>query len=104
MYWRRFSISTIPLENAEVFHEWIQQRWNEKDDLLEAYNNTGLFPPNADSVILENSTKPVQQRYIDTSVQLVNWWEVAGIFTPLLTVVLVSNILKQLWRLFSNTR
>ena len=100
MYWRRFRISTVPLENVEVFHEWLQQRWNEKDDLLEAYNNTGLFPPNVST----ESSVSYKQQYIKTSVQLVNWWEVVGIFTPLLTVTLVLNVLKQLWRLLSDSR
>ena len=44
MYWRRFRISEIPIENEEAFAMWLRNRWTEKDYLLEHFQRHGTFP------------------------------------------------------------
>lgn len=43
MHWRRFHTSQIPLGEKE-FADWLNERWREKDDLIEHYVQTGRFP------------------------------------------------------------
>ncbi|KAL2823991.1 hypothetical protein BDW59DRAFT_173120 [Aspergillus cavernicola] len=44
MYWRRFAVADIPLDDQKEFDVWINARWTEKDELLEQYFETGRFP------------------------------------------------------------
>jgi lysocardiolipin and lysophospholipid acyltransferase len=86
MYWRRFAMSSIPLDDAKAFETWLKQRWEEKDQLLECFNQTGRFP--ADDAATAEKTKG----YIDTEVRLVKWYEVGQIFVVLATFALVVNV------------
>ncbi|KAF9132072.1 hypothetical protein BGX30_012795 [Mortierella sp. GBA39] len=43
MHLRRFLIKEIPETEAE-FVEWVRQRWDEKDELMEEFYTTGKFP------------------------------------------------------------
>ncbi|KAF9547749.1 hypothetical protein EC957_007914 [Mortierella hygrophila] len=43
MHLRRFAIKEIPETEAE-FVEWVRQRWQEKDELMEEFYTTGKFP------------------------------------------------------------
>lgn len=107
MYWRRFAISTIPLDNAQEFELWLRQRWVEKEALLEGYLQTGRFP--ADDC-QEMDLKPIINGYdnakniesagiIETEVRLERWYEIGQIFVVLLTVALIANILAKVWNL-----
>ncbi|KAL4817841.1 acyltransferase-domain-containing protein [Aspergillus spinulosporus] len=44
MYWRRFAVADIPLDDQQEFDAWLRARWTEKDELLEEYFETGRFP------------------------------------------------------------
>ncbi|KAL1311017.1 hypothetical protein AAFC00_001235 [Neodothiora populina] len=44
MYWRRFRISDIPIDNEAAFSMWLKNRWTEKDYLLEHFVRHGAFP------------------------------------------------------------
>lgn len=46
MYWRRFAVSTIPVDDPKAFDAWLMERWREKDQLIEQYVRTGRFPAN----------------------------------------------------------
>ncbi|GAB7363571.1 hypothetical protein MBLNU230_g4142t1 [Neophaeotheca triangularis] len=46
MHWRRFRIADMPLHDADDFHQWLLRRWREKDELLEAFMDTGRFTAN----------------------------------------------------------
>jgi lysocardiolipin and lysophospholipid acyltransferase len=87
MYWRRFAISSIPLDDAKEFEAWLNQRWKEKDQLLECFNKTGRFP--ADDAATAEKTND----YIETEVKLVRWYEVGQIFVVLATLALVVNVI-----------
>ena len=49
MYWRRFRVSEIPIDEQKAFEKWVIDRWGEKDALLEGFMQTGRFPPNPPS-------------------------------------------------------
>ncbi|KAL9105554.1 MAG: hypothetical protein Q9227_009298 [Pyrenula ochraceoflavens] len=89
MYWRRYALSKIPLDDPKAFEEWLSQRWKEKDQLLEQYIQTGRFP--ADD---GKSTEPPRLKgagYINTEVKLAKWYEVGQIFVVLAALALVAN-------------
>ena len=65
MHWRRFKVSSIPLETPEDFHAWLIERWNEKEILLEEHAKTGRF-----------SCSINQGKAITTAVNLDGWWEI----------------------------
>ncbi|KAL4787791.1 hypothetical protein BJX76DRAFT_345295 [Aspergillus varians] len=44
LYWRRFAVAEIPLDDQQEFESWLRARWVEKDELLEQYFETGRFP------------------------------------------------------------
>lgn len=44
MHWRKFAIRDIPFQDTKAFEEWVLQRWIEKDDLLEGFQQDGCFP------------------------------------------------------------
>lgn len=64
MHWRRFAVSSVPLNTLEAFDEWLQARWLEKDDLLDQHARSGHFP-----------SELKQGEEIATTVKLGHWWE-----------------------------
>lgn len=44
MYWRRFRISEIPLDDDKAFAMWLRNRWTEKDYILDYFFRHGAFP------------------------------------------------------------
>ncbi|KAM5485118.1 protein required for normal CLN1 and CLN2 G1 cyclin expression [Microsporum canis] len=52
-YWRRFALADIPLDKQEDFEAWLFERWAEKDALLDAFIETGKFPPFEDADLVE---------------------------------------------------
>lgn len=64
MHWRRFAVSSIPLSTLEEFDAWLQERWLEKEKLLEEHAKTGTFPSALD-----------QEKSIKTEVRLGTWSE-----------------------------
>lgn len=87
MYWRRFSIENIPVDDATEFEKWLKRRWEEKDQLLEYFKENGRFP--SDDAATAEKTKGC----IDTEVRLVKWYEAGQIFLVLATVALVVNVI-----------
>lgn len=95
LHWRRFAMSSIPLDDTKQFDDWLKQRWIEKDDLLEHYVQTRRFPADGghDSTVANGPTaKPSKGAgYIETEVQLKNPLEFLQIFVPLAAVAMVVN-------------
>jgi len=104
MYWRRFSISELPLDDHAQFDAWVQKIWREKDDLMEQYLATGRFPA---METLKDNGKDGEGRplmgdgtsggYIETTVKTKHWWEWMKIFVVLAGWGLVAIILARLW-------
>jgi len=57
LHFRRFKISTIPYNDSVEFEKWVRERWIEKDDLLEVYQQTGRLPSQLDQGILDTAAK-----------------------------------------------
>ena len=88
LFWRRFKISDIPIDNDEAFGRWLTNRWREKDYLLEYYFKFGQFP--ADDAIkalaaVEGKREPNHAKAISTEVKGGGWDEFLSIFGPITT-------------------
>jgi len=97
LYWRRFAVKDIPLDDHEVFDQWMKDRWYEKDALLEQYMTTGRFP-----ALTGLANDDTQDGFIETEVKPKHWWEISNIFVVLGTVGLVVNIFVKGWRWLSH--
>lgn len=96
MYWRRFAVKDIPLDDHEKFDLWLRERWYEKDVFIEQYLTTGRFP----GIVLATNGATngvVKEEFIETEVKLAHWWEVGNIFIVLATIGLIFNILARIW-------
>ena len=93
MYWRRFPISQIPLDDIDHFNVWLRRVWREKDQVLEYYKQTGRFPADEEALGTEK-----KRHYIETEVKMSKWYEVGQIFVVLATVGLIVNCMVQLYR------
>lgn len=82
MYWRRFAVSTIPLNDSKAFEHWIRTRWHEKDLLINGYLRTGRFP--ADDGVDKTSEGQTRRGagYIETEIKAFRWYEFLQIFAP----------------------
>jgi hypothetical protein len=104
MHWRRFAVADIP-EDEKDFDLWLEQRWVEKDELLEYYEKNGSFPID-DEVTTEyvpvpngaGISKPVTlTNYVETTVRPGSFSEVVQIYVPVLAGALVLHLIWRLW-------
>lgn len=77
MYWRRFKISSAPIDDPKAFDLWLRAHWTAKDKLLEGFVRTGRFPAGTGTGVIE------------TEVKAVRWYEFMQIFAPVGLVGLV---------------
>ncbi|GAB7352729.1 hypothetical protein MBLNU459_g3083t1 [Dothideomycetes sp. NU459] len=103
MYWRRFKVSDIPLDDHTATEAWVLERWREKDDALEHYLRTGRFPGDASAVSIEGGGDAGEKgsEWIETEVKPRYVWEFLQMFVPILAAALVGNILVKLVNMFS---
>ena len=83
MYWRRFAISAIPVDDHEAFEYWLRQRWIEKDKLIELYYRTGRFPADEGVDKAPDGTTRRGAGHIETEVKAFHWYEFLQIFAPI---------------------
>lgn len=58
IHFRAFKINEIPLENQDVFSDWLFKVWYEKDRMLDRYYETGTFVENPkDCHVVEDGFK-----------------------------------------------
>ncbi|MCJ1308070.1 hypothetical protein MMC25_001721 [Agyrium rufum] len=88
MYWRRFAISSIPVDDPNAFELWLRTRWMEKDALLERFLKTGRFPANDGYEQLPGG-RDKKGAYIETEVKPFNWYEFLQIFAPMGAISMV---------------
>lgn len=94
MYWRRFAVADIPLDNDSEFEAWVMKRWQEKEELLAGYKATGRFPAD------ESESDGVKGAgHIETQVQLATWTELAQIFVVPGALALLANVLAKSYNL-----
>ncbi|KAG6143224.1 hypothetical protein E4U12_001658 [Claviceps purpurea] len=70
LYWRRFKVADIPLDDPKKFELWLRDQWYKKDALMEQYLNTGRFPPLSGAKV----------DYVETEVRTRYPWEILQIF------------------------
>ncbi|KAI9739363.1 MAG: hypothetical protein M1834_007576 [Cirrosporium novae-zelandiae] len=89
MYWRRFRISTIPIDDSKAFEIWLRARWMEKDMLIDQYLRTGRFP--ADTGVEKGPDGHLRRGagYIETEVKTNYLYEFLQCFAPLGLLALV---------------
>ena len=83
MYWRRFRISSIPLDDPKTFEVWLRSRWSEKDKFIEDYLRTGRFP--ADQGTSKNSKGDTVRGagHIEAEIKPKYWYEFLQVFAPI---------------------
>jgi len=107
MYWRRFAVSTLPIDDPKKFEAWLMKQWQIKDNLLEQYVQNGRFPADEGhhsekelAINGNTGTKvPKGAGFIETEVKLAQWYEIGQIFVVLAALGLVFNIGAKLWNL-----
>lgn len=82
MYWRRFAISSIPLDDSRTFEHWLRARWTEKDNLIEYYYQHGNFPADVGVDKGPDGNTRRGAGYIETLVRPAHWYEFLQIFAP----------------------
>jgi Acyltransferase C-terminus len=101
IYWRRFAMSSIPLDDPEKFELWLREKWTEKDALIEQYVATGRFPESKDIAINGADSEPSQPKsqsgFLESNVKTAHSWEFLQIFMVLGAFGLVANILAKIW-------
>ena len=110
MYWRRFAVSKIPIDDPKAFEKWVNKVWLEKEALLEHFKENGRFPADEGEERTEDdadggeigSTKGDLKGtgFIEVEVRLGHPLELAQIFVVLGAYALVANILAKFWTLF----
>lgn len=89
MYWRRFDVWSIPVDDDKAFDSWLRARWIEKDQLLEHYQKTGRFPADTGVDELPDGRKRRGAGYIETEIKPNKWYEYLQIFAPVGLLALV---------------
>jgi lysocardiolipin and lysophospholipid acyltransferase len=93
MYWRRFAVADLPLDDPKEFTAWVTARWEEKEKLLEQYFQTGLFPADEASLPAMGKSKA---GYVDTEVKLGKWYEIGQLLVVPATLALLANVVSKL--------
>jgi hypothetical protein len=98
MHFRRFKISTIPLNNDKAFEVWLRNRWREKDYLLEHFNRFNRFPEDDLWMIKQRKAGRTQliaqpAKSIETQIKSNSLEEFLSIFAPLTSVLMVVFLL-----------
>ena len=103
MHWRRFHISTIPIQNTKAFEVWLRNRWREKDYMLEYFSRHTRFPAeefwkdhldmgdrSSQSQSIRSRPRPAVQ--IETQVKSANWNDFVKIFAPITGVMTAMSV------------
>ena len=91
-YIREFRVNEIPLQDDEVFFNWLLGVWKEKDQLLEDYYNTGQFKSNAkndnQSIVVTTQTTGFQHETLTP--RILSYY---GFFAFLILVFVMKKII-----------
>ncbi len=107
MFWRRVSVSSIPIDNLKEFEAWLKHQWEIKEDLLEGYVRNGRFPADdghdsegEPAINGRPGSKVVQGAgFIETKVKLAHTYEIGQIFVVLAAFAAVFNVLAKVYNL-----
>lgn len=108
MYWRRFAVADIPIDDNKQFEAWVRQTWDEKDRLLEQYMQTGRFPADDGDNMTAKADDltaaklgPGGHRYLETSVRNSSAVEILLVYAP---AVIASVVGYALYLVYSRIR
>lgn len=73
IHWRRFAVKNIPYADFDAFDQWLYERWDEKDELLEYFQRHGQFP--------------ASEIHVKARVEIRSKWELVQIFPSLFAVL-----------------
>ena len=92
MYWRRFRLSSIPIDDPKTFELWLRSRWIEKDKFIEDYLRSGRFP--ADQGTSKNSSGETIRGagHIEAEIKPKYWYEFLQVFAPIGLFALVLYV------------
>ena len=97
MYWRRFAVSSIPVDDPQAFELWLKNVWLEKENLLEYFSKNGRFPADDGRDPEGGSSASKGAGFIETEVRLTHWWEIGQIFVIMAAFALCADILAKMW-------
>ncbi|KAF2720100.1 acyltransferase-domain-containing protein [Polychaeton citri CBS 116435] len=86
IFWRRYRISEIPIDNEQAFSRWLMNRWREKDYILEYFYKFSKFPTGSaqDALLaVQGKREPKHANFISTEVKAGGWDEFLSIFGPI---------------------
>lgn len=83
MYWRRFHVPSIPLDDPTNFELWLRQRWMEKDKFIEDYLRTGRFPADKGSGRDSKGQTITGAGHIEAEIKPKYWYEFLQVFAPI---------------------
>lgn len=89
MYWRRFALSAIPIDDPVAFEVWLRARWMEKDALIEAYYRHGRFPADRGAHKTREGVIIRGVGHVETEIKSNYWYEFLQIFAPIGVLALV---------------
>ena len=97
LHFRRFRISTIPIDNDKAFEVWMRNRWREKDYLLEHFQRFNRFPDDDNWMKTQKEAGrkeliPQPAKFIETQIKSNNLEEFLSIFAPLTSVATVLAV------------
>lgn len=95
LYWRRFAIAEIPLDEPKEFESWLLKRWIEKDELLDIFSETGRFPPCDWGTEWFDGIKT--PGYFEADIKLRHTVEVGNIFS---IVTITGSVAYSIWKCF----
>lgn len=104
LHWRRFAVADIPTDEKE-FQLWLEQRWREKDQLLEYFEQNGRFPADEEATVehvpVPNgagiNTLVKSTSFVETTVRPGSYLEVIQIYGPVLALGLILHLIWRLW-------
>lgn len=104
MYWRRYRVADLPLNDNAAMFDWLMARWREKDDLMEAFMRDGKFPGDTAAVDIEGGPQDeFKTPYISSQVENRQPFEVLQLLVPVVTLTLIARGLVQLIDRFVGT-
>ena len=92
MYWRRFRVANIPLDDPQKFDIWLRARWSEKDRFIENWYRTGRFPADTGSNKDYSGKITTGAGYIEAEVKPQRWYEFLQVFAPIGLFALVIYV------------
>jgi hypothetical protein len=94
MYWRRFAVKDIPLDDQDEFDLWLREKWYEKDAFMEEYMTTGRFPASAEAT---SETNADHDGYIETEVKLAGWSDMGSLIFVWIGFAMEIYVLRKVW-------